>query len=248
MSLLQNTKHMADFLSSINVPYSDRPLSPIEVAKTLSGLLDELGHDQNELVRRLPLSQNSVKSFQRLLRLPSKLHGAIVWGEPKSTDELSFSAAASIAKLKDKDDMLKLVGSMHELGKPASKSEIQGIVGLKNRCPEMGIDECIAQVFNVTRPTVIQHYIFISGVNPLIVKSLAKSAKSANKKLDDFAHLVLSRQFPENSIKGIKLHDEYVHMSLSKEGHDFVSKYPALNNTSNNDIINQLFSNEDFGG
>ncbi len=242
MSILQSPKRLAKLLASINVSYSERPISPIQVAEEIGELLKELNGDKNELKKRLPLSQGIIDGFLRLLNLPGKIQDIIVWGESnKNTGEISFSAASYICKLENSEDVLKLVGAMHDLDRPITKEEIKDIISLKKHNSGKPIENCINEVLGVTRPTVIQHFLFISGIDPSIVNELKAESQKNNMKLDDCGINVLSKLFPSGSLKGVKIHDDYLQLHLSEDGRNFMRRYGDSNNISRKDIINHMF-------
>ena len=247
MPILQNPKRLAKLLASINVSHSNRPLSPIQVAEEIRDLLSELNGNKNELQKRLPISQSIIDGFLRLLNMPKEIQDIIVWGESKkNTGEISFSAASYICKLKHNDDVLKLVGAMHALDRPITKEEIKCIISLKKHNSEKPIENCTSEVIGVTRPVVIQHFIFISGIAPSIVQKLKTESQKNNTKLDNFGFNILSKPFPSGALKGVKIHDDYLRLYLSEDGRNFIRKYSDSNNILRKDVINHMFENEAY--
>ena len=246
MSILQSPKRLSKLLASINVQYSDRPLSPIQVAEEIDELLRELDGNKSELKRRLPISQSIIDGFLRLLKLPKEIQDIIVWGDSnKNTGEISFSAASFICKLENSDDILKLVGAIHSLDRPITKEEIKDIHSLKKHNSKKTIENCIGEVLGVTRPIVIRHFLFISGIDPAIVKKLKTESQKNDTKLDNFGFDILSKPFPPSALKGAKIHDDYLRLYLSEEGRNFIRKYSDSNNILRKDVINHMFENED---
>ena len=119
-------------------------------------------------------------------------------------------------------------------------------MSLKNRNEQKTMDDCIKEVLNVTRPITIQHFLFISGIQPPIVQSLMKASEEKNIELNEFAIKIISKKFPSDSVKGIKVHDDYVRLNLSKEGKTFIKEYSDSNNLLRKDVIDHIFSNEDL--
>ncbi|MGY5147881.1 MAG: hypothetical protein ACW9W4_07780 [Candidatus Nitrosopumilus sp. bin_7KS] len=247
MSLLKNPKRLAKLLASVNVTHSDRPLGPIDTAEEIKELLSELHNDKNELVNRLPISLDMVKAFLRLLELPMEIQDIVIWGQSKQdTGEISFTSAQELVKLNSSEDILKLVSAIHSVPRPVTKDEVKGIISLKNRNSKKTIDDCITEVLNVTRPVVIQHFLFISGIQPSIVQSLKIASEKSSKNLNEFALEIISKVFPSQSVKGIKVHDDYVRLSLSKDGREFIRSYIDKNNLLRKDLIDDIFSKEGF--
>ena len=245
MSILQSPKRLAKLLASINVSHFDRPMSPIQVAEEITVLLNDLDGNENELKRRLPISQSIIDGFLRLLKLPKEIQDIIVWGDSnKNTGEISFTAASYICKLENKDDILKLVGAMHSLDRPITKEEIKGIISLKKHNSEKPIENCTSEVIGVTRPVVIQHFLFISGINPLIIKKLKTLSQKNNIELNNLGFNVLSKIFPLGTLKGIKIYDDYLRLFLSEDGRNFIRKYGDSNTILRKDVVNHMFKNE----
>ena len=244
MSILQSPKRLAKLLASIKVSHSDRPMSPMQVAEEIAILLNDLNNNKNELNRRLPISQSIIDGFLRLLKLPKEIHDIVVWGDSnKNTGEISFTAASYICKLENKDDILKLVGAMHSLDRPITKEEIKGIISLK-RNSEKPIENCTSEVIGVTRPVVIQHFLFISGIDPSIVKKLKTASQKNNIELNNLGFGILSKIFPFGTLKGIKIHDDHLRLFLSEDGRNFIREYRDSNKILHKDVVNHMFENE----
>ena len=243
MSLLQNPIRLAQLLSSINISNSDRPLSPIETAEVIHELLIELGDDKLELEKRLPLSKSMINNFFKLLFLPPKIKDMIKWGESsKRTGEISFSSACKLSNLKNENDILKLVYAITNLSRPITKTEVADIVSLKNKNHDKSIDDCIKEILNVNRPLIIEHFIFISGIQTSIVKLLQNLSENKSISIGDFAINELSTIFPPNSIKGIKIYNDYTRISFTQEGITFINDYIKYNNILRRDTINHIFT------
>ena len=243
MSLLQNPTRLAQLLSSINISNSDRPLSPMETAEVIHELLIELGNNKVELEKRLPLSQSMINNFFKLLSLPPKLKDMIKWGESsKRTGEISFSSACKLSNLKSKNDILKLAYAITTLSRPITKTEVANIVSLKNKNHDKFIDDCIKEILDVNRPLIIEHFIFISGVQTSIVKLLQNLSKNKSISIDDFAINKLLTIFPANSIKGLKIYDDYIRISFTQVGIAFINDYIKYNNILRKDTINHIFT------
>ena len=73
-----------------------------------------------------------------------------------------------------------------------------------------------------------------------------KASEEKNIELNEFAIKIISKKFPSDSVKGIKVHDDYVRLNLSKEGKTFIKEYSDSNNLLRKDVIDHIFSNEDL--
>lgn len=248
MMILEDPKRLARLLASINVSHADRPLGPIEAAEAIRDMLSDLGGDMQELRNRLPLSNDMIMAFQRVLRLPQQIHNMVAWGKSKNdmskNGEISFSVAHFLALLEDDEEILKLVSTTLDMSRPVTKDEIKSIVRLRRRSPDKTIDDCMREVINVTRPIIIHDFLFISGIDPSLVAALREYSKKGGKVPDQGALELLSSEFPDDSIKDVRVKDDHVRVMLSEEGHEFISVYADSNNLSRKSVIDHIISKE----
>lgn len=245
MYILSSPARLAKLLTSIKVPYTDRPLSPIDVAKEIRTMLEDLGGDHNELVRRLPIEQDVTNQFLRLLNLPLQMREMVVWGESRhETGAIGFSVASKIASLNNHDDMLKVAGTITEMSRPVTKEEIKGILSLKKSDPNKPIDECMSEVLNVTRPVTITHYVFLGGLDMSISRSLDLCARKSGKSAHDLAADMLSTVFPTNSLKGVRVFSDCMRLSLTRQGQDFIYEYAKSHDVSIRNVLDHMLSSE----
>lgn len=246
MMILEDPKRLAKLLASINVSHADRPFTPIEAAEAIRDMLSDLGGDMQELRNRLPLSNDMIMAFQRVLSLPSQIYDIVVWGKSKgdasNNGEISFSVAHFLARLEDKEEILKLVSATLDMSRPVTKDEIKSIVSLRRRSPDKTIYECMREVINVTQPIIIHDFLFISGIDPLLVESLKEYSQQCGKETDQGALALLSPVFPRDSVKDVKVRDDQIRVMLSKQGHEFIGTYAGANNLSRKSVINHIIS------
>ncbi len=241
MSLLKDPKRLAELLCSIKVSHTDRPLTPMETAERIK-LLEKEGYDKNTLSKRLSLSTDMIDLFLQLLRLPQKIQDIVNWGaSKKDTGEISFTSAAELVKLDNPDDMLKLAGAITGMPRPVNKNEVKGIVSLKKNNPGKPIEECITEVLNVTRPVIINHFLFISGIKPATVQSLRKASEKNNTDLNTFSSEIISKKLPNDSVKDVNMHDDYVRIAFTEEGRNHFHKYADSEGISIKDVVNHIF-------
>lgn len=245
MRVLDNPQRLANLLASLNVPGSNRPLSPIEVASEIDALKKDLGGNTKEVVNRLPVSAHIVNEFLWLAKLPRKIQGVVVWGESNKRDgSIGFSVAAKMARLNNHDDILKLVGSTLEMSRPITKEEVKVILSLKKRIPDKPIDECVSEVLNVTRPVIVNHYLFISGINPNIVATL--SSNKSGQSVHDVVLIALKGIFPPGTLKSTKVSNERVRLSLDEEGWKFITSYSEHHNVLRQNVVNHMLESVGF--
>ena len=245
MYILNNPPRLAKLLASIKVNYKIRPLSPIDVSKEINIMLKDLEGDEKELHRRLPITQDMTRQYNRLLRLPPEIQGMVIWGDSNhDTGEIGFSVATRIASLKNQDDMRMMAGTITEMARPITTNEINEILSLKNNNPNKTLKECLEEVITAVRVTVITHYIFLSGLDPDIAKSLKMHANNANEDVHKFTSKILSSIFPEGSFKSSKVFADCIRLTLGKHGSDFISTYARSHNIPIQKVLNHMLDSK----
>lgn len=243
-AFLQSPIRMAKLLASVNVPGSDRPLTPIEVSKEIRCLLDELGGDKTELLNRLPLAADMINGFLSILGLPQQIHDVIGWGPSDPiTGRISFSVARQLCRL-DGPDILRLVGVFNAASKPITRDEVMAAVSFKRANPEKPIEECMKEITRITRPRIIHHYLFISGIDPESVRRLKSSAIGRKLGLNEHTLAVISDKMPSGSVLGAKIGKDYVRLTLSKDGSEFIQTYADRNGLTKREVIDHMVKSE----
>lgn len=244
MYILDNPSRLARLLISIKVKEkTNRPLNPVDVAKEIEFLLKDLDGDQNELNKRLPIGHDVTNQFLRLLKLPPVIQGMVVWGESKhETGGIGFSVAARIASLDSQDDMSMMAGTITEMSRPVRKEEIKGILSQKKYNPDKTLEKCLEEVLNVTRPIVIAHYIFLSGLDPNIARSIKQRADKLDEDTHKFTSNILLDIFPKDSFKSAKVFSDCIRLTLDKNGSDFISTYAHSHNIPMQCVLNHMLS------
>lgn len=239
MQVLNNPQRLAKLLASLNVSGSNRPLSPVEVANEINTMCDDLNGNLKEVIKRLPVSNDIVKEFLCLRKLPMEIQDMVTWGESsKAYGSIGFSAAAKMSRLKNHEDVLKLAGTILDMSRPVTKEEIKEVLSLKKRIPNKPIDECITEVLDVTRQTTIHHFLFISGIKPDVVTALSK-----NKYGDSLQGIVLSilkDKFPSETLKNAKVSSNRVRLVLEKEGWEFIEVYAERYGLLRQDVVTHM--------
>lgn len=245
MYILDKPPRLAKLLVSIKAPGTNRPLSPVDVAREIETMLKDLEGNQNELLRRLPIKQDIMREFRRLLRLPPEIQGMIVWGKSKhETGGIGFSVASRIASLDSRDDMLTMAGTVADMPRPVIKDEIKDILSLKKNNPDKPIGECLTEVLNVMRTTPITHYIFLSGLDPDIVRIMGQKAHGSGVGIHELASGILRGVFPEGSFKSAKVFPDSIRLSLEKHGSDFISEYSKSHDIPMQGALSHMIESE----
>lgn len=238
MLVLNNPQRLAKLLASLNVPGSDRPLSPVEVANEIELMCNDLSGDLKGVINRLPVSADIVKEFLALMKLPPEIQDVVTWGESnKANGSIGFSAAAKISKLKNHDDVLRLAGTILNMSRPVTKEEIKGVISLKKRVPDKPIDECIAEVLNVTRQTTIHNFLFICKIN-FNIELLAKNNPKSS--FHDAVFSILKGKFPPETLKSVKISGDHVRLVLEKKGWEFIATYAEQHSLYRQNVVTHM--------
>lgn len=241
MCILKNPERLANLLASINVPKaSSRPLSPIEVAREMQSMLEELGGDQRELAKRLPISNEFIREFLRLLKLPTKYQDAVVWGgSDRDAGLLGFSVAAKIARLDQYEDQEKLISEILDMSHPTpTKEEIKEILSLKRQNPEKDMSECLSETLNITRTVIVQHFMFVSGLAQTFEDALIK--KGAGQRQSNAAFDVLSPIFPSGVLKDAKVFKGHIRLLMDERGPKFITEYSQQHGLLRQNVVNHM--------
>jgi len=165
---------------------SQRPLTPIEVAKYIKMIKDETGESDKDISKRLKLgrkrsksgkiiedvddenrSDSQVKSFLRLLKISKKsVHLIGFNGDPTP---VKFSTATKLHKLKPEDqDLILRQIAKHKL----SRDEVIRVLEYQKKY-ELPYEECIDKVLNIRPDKSVQYmvaYNIPNSVNMIIQK------------------------------------------------------------------------------
>ena len=239
MQVLDNPQRLAKLLASLNVSGSNRPLSPVEVANEINAMCSDLNGNLKEVIKRLPVSNDIIKEFLCLIKLPIEIQDIVTWGESSKTcGSIGFSAAAKMSRLKNRDDMLKLASTILDMSRPVTKEEIKEVLSLKRRIPNKPIDECITEVLNVSRQTTIHYFLFISRIKPNVVALLSKNI--SGQSLQNIVSSILKGSFPSETLKNAKVSSNRVRLVLEKEGWEFIATYAEQYGLLRQDVVTHM--------
>ena len=245
MPILNSPPRLAKLLASMKVPGTSRPLSPVDVANEINEMRKDLGGNHDELVRRLPIGRDMTNQYLCLLKLPPQVQGMVVWGESKrETSAIGFSVASRIASLDDPGDRLKVISAVAEMQHPVTKEEIGGILSLKKSNPSKPIEECLSEVLNVTRPVVITHHVFLSGLDPVIAESIKRRAHERSESANCLASRILRKAFPGDSLKGVRVFSDCIRLSLTRKGAEFIPKYSKSHDVPMQETLNHMLGSD----
>ena len=192
---------LRQLILSVGTHKSNRPLSPVEVAKLMQRALD-MGETRKTLANRLLLDDSSIIGrFIRLLSLPIQVQHLIGWGSNPAT--ISFTASSDIARLKDPGDQ-KTLAKM-ALENQLNKSEIIGCVQLRQRS-ENSIEDSVKAVLN-QRPIIERRHAIIGELRSESLKEKLKEMSQLER--NSLLQSALDEYGPSVPRLGSKLGDSY---------------------------------------
>ena len=192
---------LRQLILSVGTHRSDRPLSPVEVAKLMRRALD-MGETRKTLADRLLLDDSSIIGrFIRLLSLSVQVQLLIGWGS--NPDTISFTAASDIARL-DYPEEQKTLAKM-ALENQFNKSEIIECVQLRQRS-ERSIEDCVKAVLG-QRPVIERRHVIIGELKPENLKDRLKEMSQLER--DNLLESALDEYGPSVPRLGAKLGNGY---------------------------------------
>ena len=184
---------------SVGTHKSERPLSPVEVAKFMRRTLD-MGEKRAAIADRLHLDDSSIIGrFVRLLSLPIQVQHLIGWGSDPAT--VSFTAASDIARLDSPQEQSAL--AKVALESQLNKSEIVQVVQIRLRSGK-SIESCVKAVLN-QRPVIERRHVIIGELQSVQLKEKLKQMSQLER--NSLLQSALERYGPNTSPLGYKLGD-----------------------------------------
>ena len=163
-----SSSEVRQLILSVGTHKSERPLSPVEVAK-LMWKAEKAGENRKEIAARLLLEDSSIIGrFIRLLQLPPDVQQLIGWGSNPAT--VSFTAGSEIARLQTDQEQLAL--ATNALENRFNKSEIVQVVQIRQRSGK-SIEECMKIILN-QRPVIERRHVIIGSLQSERLKDSLK--------------------------------------------------------------------------
>ncbi len=220
---------------SVGTHSKERPLSPIEVAERMRVLLDEYG-SRSAVARRLGLKGvDMVNRFLALLKLPLTVRNAIGWRGPQE-GEIGLDIAYRISTLdnpREQDTLVKVV-----IQEPLSKEEVLDIVTLRNKNPEMTIEDCIETRIKI-RPIVETGYLLVFEINETTIKLLRENTvENVEKHLEEIIECVVEKA----EIESIRYKSGIAIFVLSERGYQQLTMFAKERGVDKKDLLDILIS------
>ena len=255
MPILTDGIRLARLKRSIGRDHADpRPLYPIEVAKYMQEMKDDLGVSSNkEIAVRLSLkSQNPalVSNFLSLLSRPSiKFDDVWGWGSHMEDSRIPFSMCRLLGvfyakKIITGEDYERIVSGV--LNGEIPTSAIEEILSLMKKNPEKSCKDCCKEILNMV-PEIIKSIVFIADLDSDIITKINEKAIKESKSKDEIAESVLSKHFREDEIEGALLKTTYIKIAFSEKGREKLEEIRKKEGKSLLEIINHIFAKEGYG-
>ena len=259
MPILTDGIRLARLKRSIGRQHADpRPLSPIEVAKYMQEMKDDLGVSSNkEIAVRLSLKNQNpslVSDFLSLLSRPSiKFDDVWGWGGEHSLEEhgrIPFSMCRQLGvcyakKIITGEDYEKIVSGV--LNGEIPTSEVDEILSLMKKNPGKSCDDCCKEILNMV-PEIIKYTVFIADLDSDIITKINEKAVKESKSKDEIVESVLSKHFGEDELEGVLLKDDkYIKIAFYEKGREKLDEICKKERKSLVDIFNHIFAREGYG-
>ena len=258
MPLLTDGIRLARLKRSIGRDHADpRPLYPIEVAKYMQEMKDDLGVSSNkEIAVRLSLKNQNpslVSDFLSLLSRPSiKFDDVWGWGGEHSLEEhgrISWSMCRRLGQFYTKkiiagEDYERIVSGV--LNGEIPTSDVEEVLYLMKRNPEKSCKDCCKEIFNMV-PEIIKSIVFIADLDSDVIAKINEKAIKESKSKDEIAESVLSKHFREDEIEGALLKTTYIKIAFSEKGREKLEEIRKKEGELLVNIINHIFVKEGYG-
>lgn len=255
MPILTDGIRLARLKRSIGRDHADpRPLYPIEVAKYMQEMKDELGVSSNkEIAVRLSLKNQNpalVSDFLSLLSRPSiKFDDVWGWGSQMEDSRIPWSMCRRLGqsyakKIITGEDYEKIVSGV--LNGEIPTSEVEEILSLMKKNPGKSCDDCCKEILNLI-PEIIKSIVFIADLDSDIITKINEKAIKESKSKDEIVESVLSKHFREDEIEGALLKTTYIKIAFSEKGREKLEEIRKKEGKSLLEIINHIFAKEGYG-
>ena len=200
---------LASLLLSVGTRKKWRALDPITAAKTIESMCKS--SSQSEVARKLSVSQETIREFRSLLKLPESVQKLI------KARKIGIDAGYRISLMKSKDEQEILAKAI--IGKRITSKEVRGMIqSLKKRNPHMPISECIELAIKY-RPIIEEEHLVVTGIQRNTLSALKKSSEKSGILVDDLIKRILTEIMQsERDIISVKILDGVAILALKKDG------------------------------
>ncbi len=227
-----------------------RPLFPIQVAKYMKEMKEELDDPSNTKISgRLGIKPIMISDFLNLLKAPSKYDD--VWGfGPFKGGRIPFSMFRRACdfyekKIISEDEFGMLVNGV--LNDQIPTSAVEEIVYLKKKNPKKSFNDCCKEISNLI-PEKTTSIVFIADLDSNIIEKIKEKAQKESKSEEEIAESVLSKYLGDENLGGVLIkNDKYIKIALNEKGRQKLDEITEKENKLIVEIISHLFLKDGFG-
>lgn len=253
MPILKDGKRLARLKVSIGRNHvNPRPLKPIQVARYMQEMKDDLGEKSNKIVsERLEVGPQLIGDFLSLLQRPSEKYDSVWgWGSSNPPVKIGWSMCRRLGAFYTEgvisaEDYDKLVSGL--LTGKISTTWAEEILYLKKRNADKSFDECCTEIANLV-PDIVESFLVIFDLEEQLYSKISEFSKKQGKSVDSIIEDSLAEFFPnEGELEGVLVKDEEIlKVALSKEGRKRLGELCKENKVDLEEIIGKLLEKK-FG-
>ena len=250
MSLLHDGLKLARLKLSIGRNHTaDRPLTPIEVAKYIDEMINALDDPAGKKVAgRLGVSTSLIREFHNLLKSPPKFYDLWGWGTSKG-GRIAWSQGREACDFFGKniiseDELGSLIHGVVE--EEIEAGDMREIVRLRKKNPDKSFAECYTEISNLI-PKTIESIIFITDLDPSVIKNIDKQAAIKSVTSDYIAESIIVKYLGSENVDGVLIKNEmHIKIAITEQGRTVIDRLVEKECITLNKIINHLFIKEGF--
>lgn len=251
MAILKDGIRLARLKRSIGRDHADpRPLTPIQVAKYMKEMKEELDDPSNvKTAKRLGIDESMIRDFLGLLKNPSQFND--VWGfGPYKGGRIPFSMFRRAGKFYEEkiiseEQFGRLVNGI--LNDQILTSSIEEILYLKKKNPEKAFEDCIKEISNLI-PDITKSIIFITDLDLIVVEKIREQAHKNSKSVEETIESVLSKYIGNENLEGVLLkNNKHLKIALNEKGRKKLDEVATTEKKSIIEIVEHIFLKEGYG-
>lgn len=193
-------------LASVGSHKPQRPIDPITVAEIFSN------SQSNVLIaKKTGISTRMVGMFKSLLSLSDEIKASV------RSRQISIDKAVRLAALKDTRAQELLSKAI--LADPLifSAPSVSKMVTLKNRNPDMPVEECINRVLKA-KPLIENRYVLVTDLKEKLSELSKRKAAKESTPYEQFLIEATRKSLPEGSLHSLVVHKDALLLILTSEG------------------------------
>jgi len=251
MPIIKDGLRLARLNRSIGVNQTTfRPLYPIQVAKYIKEMKDDLNESSNKkIANRLGVKHQLIADFLTLLDAPRKYDDIWGFGRAKGgrlpwTMCRRMSQAYNGKKISEEEFGMLVNGALNNEIPPKM---VDDIIMLKKRHPEKPFEDCCKEILNLV-PEKITSIIFIADLDSIVIEKIRGQAQKESKSEEEIAESVLSKYVGSENLEGVLIkNDKHIKIALNEKGRKKLDEIAKQENKQLVEIITHLFLKEGFG-